>query len=319
MAEWSPEARQFLESYLEQVRLLAQAQGDTAQRIEEIQQRLANQAEQTSAGIVGLAEVQRALDAVGTPAEAFASGAVPRQTAAPPPPPPPPPQYTPPARSGTSPVVWAVLGCGCLAVLLVVMSILAAILLPALARARESARRASCQGNLKQAALVLKIYAEDQEDGLYPPANPASGVLMMDPDAVYAEYLVDPAILHCPSDTDAPPEGGIEAVDDHSYLYLGYAIMNLDQLRAYVKAYEERGGPPTEDPLVVDGVELRRFSRDPQEGVDSAEVPVVIGRMDNHIPGGANVLYLDGHTEFLRLGSRFPVVPEFYQEITRID
>lgn len=48
-----------------------------------------------------------------------------------------------------------------------IISILAAILLPALARAREAARRATCQNNLKQVGLVLKMYAGENH-GSYP-------------------------------------------------------------------------------------------------------------------------------------------------------
>jgi len=53
----------------------------------------------------------------------------------------------------------------------VVIVILAAILLPALARARESARRASCQSNLKQPGLTFKMYAGECR-GAYPPMFP---------------------------------------------------------------------------------------------------------------------------------------------------
>lgn len=91
-----------------------------------------------------------------------------------------------------------------LLVVIAIIGILAAILLPALARARESARRASCANNLKQFGLVFKMYANETKGGKFPPVNPqgrdVAGILMCpDAESIYPEYLTDDTIFVCPS------------------------------------------------------------------------------------------------------------------------
>src|SRR3954469_17854657 len=94
-----------------------------------------------------------------------------------------------------------------LLVVIGIIAILAALLLPALAEAKEKARRIKCMSNLRQIGIAFRVFAMEH-DGYYPwHIDPADGGTF-GPDAgkawknynAAAEELNTPKILVCPSD-----------------------------------------------------------------------------------------------------------------------
>jgi prepilin-type N-terminal cleavage/methylation domain-containing protein len=170
-----------------------------------------------------------------------------------------------------------------LLVVIAIIGILAAILLPSLARARENARRVSCMHNLSEIGLVLHMFA-DEHNGKLPWSggkNNANCLLQLN-----GKYYDDKKIFCCPSDgsADFNYDRGKENVPPFTS-----AFDNVYGVRAsydYFGAYTEAPItlPPPQYPIP-------RIPVMWDLGGDSGSA--------NHVPGGGNVLSLDGSVEFV--------------------
>ncbi len=109
-----------------------------------------------------------------------------------------------------------------LLVVIAIIAILAAILFPVFARAREKARQTTCTSNQRQIAAAIQMYAQDHEETL--PGTTS----------VWADIKVEPNVLTCPTLGKVPPNG---------YVYNAFiAGSGLGQIQ-----------DPTNLPLTVDG------------------------------------------------------------------
>ncbi|MBW3634910.1 MAG: DUF1559 domain-containing protein [Armatimonadetes bacterium] len=89
-----------------------------------------------------------------------------------------------------------------LLVVIAIIAILAAILFPVFGRARENARRSSCQSNLKQIGIMVMMYTQDADER-YPMAfygNSASGTGNSWMNFMQS-YIKSPQVFSCPSES----------------------------------------------------------------------------------------------------------------------
>ena len=120
-----------------------------------------------------------------------------------------------------------------LLVVIAIIAILAAILFPVFARARENARRSSCQSNLKQIGLGILQYSQDYDEMLPPARNTTTPF----PNAPW-HFLVQPYVksyqlFRCPSNTS---KGALQNTTGAAPLAAGVPVEGI------ARSYQANGG-----------------------------------------------------------------------------
>lgn len=189
-----------------------------------------------------------------------------------------------------------------LLVVIAIIGILAAILLPALSRTRDAARRSSCAVNLNQLGLAVHIYAAEH-DGVLPwdgGKNNAKSLLPL-----FSESQLDLGNFMCPSSASGDNLKELYKDDDEIQLLEGMTqpmeLLTTALDRPYsLRASYEYFGAYTAAPIQLSST----------GGIP--KVPIFWDRRyeeaygQSHIPGGSNVLWLDGSVTFVK-DDDFPV------------
>jgi prepilin-type N-terminal cleavage/methylation domain-containing protein len=166
-----------------------------------------------------------------------------------------------------------------LLVVIAVISTLAALLLPVLSRAKESAKGAACMSNLRQVGIALQLYVQENNNRLpvmrdrslsstNNPPDAASTNQLPSPDQVLSNHLGNVRVLRCPSDP---------------------------------KWFEATGSSYTWNSL-LNGQDAERLSVFGMS-FDPHQIPVMFDKEKFHAARGANkaqnFLYADGHIKNL--------------------
>jgi len=220
-----------------------------------------------------------------------------------------------------------------LLVVIAIIAILAAILFPVFAQAREKARSSSCLSNNKQIALAHSMYAQDYDETLPLALNtlvlePTTGVASRWEDAVkpYIKGGNVGGILTCPSAASRAyaysMNGWLSAKSMASAGNAADTILTADAIQVNSQKVVEKTNPavglPQSGPLfsysVAGGevywipkpnfkspkIDFANATIDPTLNIDADLNEKGLGQMRYRHNEGVNASFVDGHTKYVR-------------------
>ena len=195
-----------------------------------------------------------------------------------------------------------------LLVVIAIIAILAAMLLPSLARAKEAGKRVSCLNNLKQLGIASEMYLNDNQ-GFYPPRSEITRW----PNAFYDNYGHNLQLLLCPDDQNPPPQSigstssnNVADAANRSYFINGwndyFGMMGTNQMRENFIIYPSATILLGEKESTAGDFYMDLLERGGNDFTGILEQSRHDSRGAGTGTGGSNFTYADGSAGYIKYG-----------------